>query len=125
MGSHSPLVNWRNFFCHALGQGSLVLSSLRRCHVAEVGTASAGLGELGRGHLLHHTCAALLQAWVLDGPGSLYPTLEAISPQMSSGYLVVRRPLQPQPPKVLEDFRVKTWSFSLNFKPAHFLLQWE
>lgn len=65
MGSHSPLVNWINFFCHALGQGSLVLSSLGRCHVAEVGTACAGLGELGRGHLLH------LPVQLCFRPGSL------------------------------------------------------
>lgn len=63
MGSCSPLASWRILFSHALSQGNLVLFLLGRCPVALVGTSSAGLGKLGKGHCLHGTWASLLQAW--------------------------------------------------------------
>lgn len=62
---------------HALGQGSLGLSSLGRGPVASVGTAPEHLGELGRGHLpVAPVRAALLQAWV---PGGLAPSVNQLS----------------------------------------------
>ena len=60
-----------------------------------------------------------------SGLGSLMVLAPCSPTWTSSRCLVARRPLQPPRPEVPEDFKMKMWPFSLNFKLAHFLLQGE
>lgn len=110
----------RETFCCALGQDSLVLSSLGRLPVVEEGAASEGLGITGqRPPSPSHLCA------FTSGLGSLMVPAPCSPVRKSSRCLVARRPLQPPQPEVPEDLKMKTWSFSLSFRLAHFLLQGE
>ena len=107
-------------FCCTLDQDSLVLFSLGRVPVVEEGAACEGLGISGQ----RSPSPSHLGAFA-SGLGSLMVLAPCSPTRTSSGCLVARRPLQPPRPEVPEDFKMKTWPFSLNFKLAHFLLQGE